>query len=187
MKKSANELKRGDFVEHNGEIWQVIKTDFNYRGRGSATVRVKLKNILSGTTIENTTKSDIIYNLADIEPKEMQFLYKDGVDAFFMEARTFEQVIVPLQRIGQTANYLKEGDRLYIIMHNGVPLSIRPPTTVTLRVDKAEEAARGDTATAPKKSVILETGVSVKVPLFIKKGDRIIVNPETGEYVERAN
>lgn len=187
MQTSAGNLKKGDFVIVNSEIWQVLKTDFNYRGRGSATVKAKIKNIRTGTVIENTTKSDLQYEVPDIESVQMQFLYKDGSHAYFMDPRTFEQHVIDLSIIGDTARFLKEEDMLTVLLHTDSPLTIRPPQSVRLQVIEAQEAARGDTTTSPKKTVILETGVSVKVPLFIKKGDIIVINPETGEYVERAN
>lgn len=185
MKIAAGSLKKGGYIVHNGEIWHVLKTDFNYRGRGSATVRARIRNVITGAVLENTTKSDFPYEAADVEPVQVQFLYKDGATVYFMDQRTYEQHELPLKAVGEVANFLKEGDNVFIVMYNGKPISMRTPQTVRLKVIEADDAVKGDTATAPKKVVTVETGVSIKVPLFIKKGDIILINPDTGQYMER--
>lgn len=186
MKKEASALKKGDYILHNGEIWVVQKTEFNYRGRGSANVSARIRNLLTGTTIENGTKSSFEYEIPDIEQVQGQYLYKDAVKLYFMNPLTYDQLEIDVKKTNHVEDYLKEGDLLYIIMYNGNPISVRPPQSVRLLVTKADDAVKGDTATNAKKDVTLETGITVKVPLFIKKGDTIVVNPETGDYVERA-
>jgi elongation factor P len=186
MKIEAGSLKKGMYVVHNGEIWQVLKTDFSHYGRGSASVRVRMKNVLTGAVLENASKSVFSYEQADVEPVLVQYLYKDGTNVIFMDQRTYEQHELSQKAVGDIVNFLKEGDSVYIVMHDGKPISMRPPQSVKLKVIEADDAVKGDTATAPKKTVTVETGVTVKVPLFIKKDEIIVINPETGEYVERA-
>ncbi len=185
MKKEASSLKKGDFILHNNDIWQVQKTEFNYRGRGSANVSARIRNVLLGTTIENGTKSSFEYEIPDIEQVQGQYLYKDATKLYFMNPQTYEQIEVDIKKTGSMSDFMKEGDLTYILTHNGEPITVRPPISVRLVVTQADDAAKGDTATTAKKDVTLETGITVKVPLFIKKGDTIVVNPETGEYVER--
>lgn len=185
MKTSAASLKKGQFVLLNGSMWQVLKTDFNYRGRGSASVKTRIRNVESGAVLEHTTKSDYVFDTPEVDVVQMQFLYKDGQFVHFMELHTFEQHQVAVGIVGDVVNYLKEGDLLYVLLYEGKPLTIRPPQSVRLKIIEADDAVKGDTATAPKKTAVVETGVSVKVPLFIKKGDTIVINPETGEYIER--
>ncbi len=187
MKKEASALKKGDYILHNGEIWQVQKTEFNYQGRGSANVSARIRNVLKGTTIENGTKSNFEYEIPDIEQVQGQYLYKDATKLYFMNPITYEQIEVESKKTDNLADFIKEGDLLYILMYNDEPFSVRPPQSVRLVVTQADDAAKGDTATSAKKDVTLETGITVKVPLFIKKGDTIVVNPETGEYVERVS
>lgn len=186
MKKEASSLKKGDYILYNGEIWHVQKTEFNYRGRGSANVSAKIRNVLTGTTIENGTKSSFEYEIPDIEQIQGQYLYKDSAKLYFMNPQTYEQIDIDLKKTGSISDYMKEGDLTYILIYNGKPMTVRPPQSVRLLVTLADNAAKGDTATSAKKDVTLETGITIKVPLFIKKGDTIVVNSETGEYVERA-
>lgn len=187
MKKEASALKKGDYILHNGEIWQVQKTEFNYQGRGSANVSARIRNVLKGTTIENGTKSNFEYEIPDIEQVQGQYLYKDATKLYFMNPVTYEQLEIESKKTDNLADFLKEGDLIYILMYNDEPFSVRPPQSVRLVVTQADDAVKGDTATNAKKDVTLETGITVKVPLFIKKGDTIVVNPETGEYVERVS
>ncbi len=185
MKITASGLKKGQYIMLNSEIWQVVKTDFNYRGRGSANVKARIKNILTGATIEHTTKSEAQFDVPDIEQLQVQFLYKDGSQFVFMDGRTYEQYHLSTQTTGTVGDYLKEGESVYILLYNDAPISMRPPQTVKLKVIAADDAVKGDTATAPKKTATVETGVAVKVPLFIKKGDSVVIDTTTGLYVSR--
>ncbi len=185
MKTNAGNLKKGQFISHAGESWQVHKAEFYSPGKGSALMRASLKNISSGKTLAYNFKSNEGVETLDIDVVELQYLYKDANFLYFMNQRTYEQHQLPLAPAGKVVNYLKDGDKLYVLMHEGKPLSLRPPQNVKLKVIKAEESAKGDTVTGAKKIVTVETGASVAVPLFIKVDDTIAINPETGEYVER--
>ncbi len=185
MKTDAGSLKKGHFIEINNEIFQVQKTEHNFRGRGSASLRVKLKNVKSGNALETNFRTADMIDILDIDVVKLQFLYKDSYSLHFMDEKTYEQHVISTPIVGPTANFLKEGDTIFVLMYQGETLAIRPPQTVQLKVTEAEDAIKGDTATSTKKIVVVETGISVAVPLFIKTGDVIVVNPETGEYVER--
>ena len=185
MRTNAGNLKKGEFILYNGEIHAVTKVEFYSPGKGSAVMRTSLKNVKSGRSLNYTYKSHEDVETIDVEVVELQYLYKDTEFLYFMNERTYEQFQLPLTLAETMSNYLKEGDKLFVLMHEGQPLAIRPPQTVKLKVIEAEEAAKGDTVTNTLKPVKVETGVIVMAPLFIKVGDIIIVDPETGIYSAR--
>lgn len=185
MKKTAGDLKKGDFVLHQGDIWQVMKTEFNFQGRGQATMRTKLKSVGSGKTVANNFKTGDSVETLEVETVEMQYLYKDADQLHFMNLQDYNQYSIPLTLVGPVADFLKEGEKYYVLMYDEKALSMRPPASARLKVVETEEAVRGDTVSGAKKPARLETGVTVMVPLFVKVGQTIAVNPETGDYVER--
>ncbi|MFA9288927.1 MAG: elongation factor P [Weeksellaceae bacterium] len=185
MKTFAGNLKRGEFILYNGEICQVQKTEFYSPGKGSAVMRTKIKNVMSGKNVDYTFKSNESIETVEVNSTEMQYLYKDASDAFFMDEQTYNQHTVPLAVVGDIIQYLKEGEKLFVYMHHDKPLSVRPPAVVRLKVTQTEDAAKGDTVSGAKKDATLETGAEVMVPLFIKTGDTITVDPETGTYTGR--
>lgn len=187
MKIQAGNLKKGQFIIHNNEkeIWQVQKTEFYSPGKGSALMKTTIKNITSGKTLAYTFKSNEEVETVEIEAVELQYLYKDVGLLYFINEKNFEQYSLPVSLAGNIANFLKEGEKIYVLLYENKPLGLRPPQSVRLKVIKAEEAVKGDTVSGAKKLVTVETGVKVFAPLFIKTGDTIVINPETGEYVER--
>lgn len=184
---NAGNLKKGQYINLNGEIFQVLKTDHNYRGRGSAYMKVKVKNLRTENTVDMNFRSNDSIELEPVDAVKLSYLYKDLNSLYFMDEKTYEQNSVPQKMAGAVANYLKEGDQVFILMSEGVPIGIRPPQSVRLKITEAHDATRGNTTMTAKKTVTLETGVNILVPLFIKKGDTIVVNCETGEYVERGS
>lgn len=185
-KIEVSSLKKGDFVRVEEEIYMVSDTEFNYRGRGSALVKIKLKNIQDGKYKTFTFKSGEILEAIDVEVKKIKFLYKEKDELIFMDPFTYEQYSLSSKAVENLVPFLKEGEEYYAYFYGGSILNIKMPKTVKLKVINAEEAVKGDRVSGAKKPVIVETGVKVMVPLFIKKGDIIVINPETGEYVERA-
>lgn len=185
MEINAGNLKKGDFISYQGEIWQIQKAEFYSPGKGSALMKTKIKNLITGKNIDVTFKSNEKVLLIEVASVEMQFLYKDQENLYFMEEKTFNQYFVPIKRVGKTADFLKEGIKVYVYLHDDQALAIRPPMSVKLKVIKTEVGIKGDTVSGAKKPAVLETGVTVMVPLFIKEGEEILVNPETGEYMER--
>ncbi len=185
MKVNAGNLKKGDFVYHNDEIWQVQRADFYSPGKGSALMKTRIKNIISGKNIEYTYKSNEQIESLEVNSVEMQYLYHDNENLYFMDERTYNQIFIPISIVGDVYKYFKEGEKMYVYIHDDKPLTVRPPLSVKLKVIGTEEAIKGDTVTGAKKPAKLETGVIVMVPLFIKNGDLISVNPETGEYTGR--
>jgi elongation factor P len=186
MKALASSLKKGYFISHAGGIWQISKTEHSHVGRGSANYRFKIKSVANGNSLEVTAKPDTLFEQVQVESILMQYLYNDGQNYTFMNDQTYEQVEVPAAAVGDLGQYLKEGQTMYIAIHNEQALAVVAPPKVRLQVTEAPAAVKGDTAQGAKKQVTLETGAKVMVPLFIKQGEVIAINPETGEYLERA-
>lgn len=185
MKTNAGNLKRGDFIYYQDTIWQVQKADFYSPGKGSALMKTRIKNILSAKNIEYNYKSNEQVNVLDVTSVEMQYLYKDNENIYLMDERTYNQFSLSLAIVGKTADFLKEGEKMFVYLYNDKPLTIRPPMSVKLKIIEAADAIKGDTVTGAKKPAVVETGVTVLVPLFIKVGEMITINPETGEYTGR--
>lgn len=185
MNTNAGNLKKGDFIDYQSEIWQIQKAEFYSPGKGSALMKSKIKNLISGKTIDFTFKSQESVEILDVESIEMQYLYKDNLNLHFMNERNYHQYKIPQSVVGEVANFLKEGSKHFVYLFNDKPLNVRPPLNVKLKIVEAEEGVKGDTVMGAKKSAKLETGVIIQVPLFVKVGDIVSVNPETGEYVER--
>lgn len=184
MKAEAGSIKKGDFLTHQDEIWQVQKTEFNYQGRGQANIRIRMKGVTSAKTLELNYKTTVTLETVDVDTIEMQYLYKDTANLFFMEERSYQQYEVPLSTV-DFADYLKEGNKYFVMLHDNKPLSVRPPANVHLKVTQTEDAVKGDTVSGARKPAVLETGITVMVPLFIKDGDTVSVSAETGLYLER--
>lgn len=185
MTTNAGTLKKGNCIILDGKVWVILKAEHNYRGRGSATLKSKIRNIKSGITVDKTFRGDESVELVEVDTVSLQYLYADNEDLFFMNNQSYEQYTLSRELVGDLINYLKEGQTVHVTIYEGQPLAIVPPKNVTLKVTEAEDAVKGDTTGSARKIVTLETGAKVKVPLFIKQGEIIIVSPETGEYVER--
>ncbi len=185
MKTNAGNLKKGEFIRYQNEIWQIQKADFYSPGKGSALMKTRIKNIISAKNIEYAFKSNEDVEVLDVESIEMEYLYKDADSLYFMDQRTYNQYTLPLSIAGDTANFMKEGNSYYVYVFDEKPLTMKPPASVRLKIIETEDAVKGDTVSGAKKPAKVETGVTVMVPLFVKVGDVITVNPETGEYGER--
>jgi elongation factor P len=185
MKVNAGNIKKGDFVLHQDDIWQVQKSEFYSPGKGSAVMRTKIKNVVSGKNVDMTYKSQEMIEVLDVTSTEMQYLYKDTEWVYFMDERTYNQYQLPLSLVGSTADFMKEGNKYFVYVHNDQPLNVRPSNSEKLLVTECDDAAKGDTVSGAKKPAVVETGATVMVPLFIKVGDVIAINPDTGTYVER--
>ena len=181
-----SELKRGMLVEYEGQVCQVTEHQpFRYAQR-AAMVRIKLRNLRTARTIERTLQpGDKLYRV-NVEMRSIQFLYREDDLYNFMDTRTFDQFSLQDTLLGEAARYLKEGMELELLSHKGSPLTVQLPITVDLKVVETGPAYKGDTAQAGTKSAKLETGLEVKVPLFISEGDVVRLDTRTGEYLERS-
>lgn len=185
MKTNAGNLKKGEFVYFQGEICQIQKADFYSPGKGSALMKARLKNLVSAKNVEYAYKSNEQVEVLDVTSVEMQYLYKDNENLYFMDERTFNQFSLSISVVGEVTKFFKEGEKMFVYMYNDKPLSIRLPSSVKLKIIEAEDAAKGDTVSGAKKPVKVETGAIVIVPIFVKIGETISINPETGEYTGR--
>lgn len=184
---NGGNVKKGQFILHNGTPHAVLKADFVSPGKGSAFTRSKLRNLQTGNVMDFTFKTTEKVELADVESLEMQYLYFDGSSYVFMNPRTYEQTEVVADTVGDDARFLKEEMNVYVQFWGEKPIGIFMPQKVVLEVIEAEEAVAGDRANAPKKPVKVETGAEVMAPLFVKVGDKLMIDTATGEYVSRAN
>lgn len=185
MRINAGNLKKGEFVFFQGEICQVQKADFYSPGKGSALMKARLKNLISAKNVEYAYKSNEQIEILDVVSVEMQYLYKDNESLYFMDERTYNQFALSISVAGEVSKFFKEGEKMFVYIYNDKPLTIRPPMSVKLKIIEADDAAKGDTVSGAKKPVKVETGAIVMVPIFVKIGETISVNPETGEYTGR--
>jgi len=183
---TTSEFRKGTFVEFKDEPHQIVEFQHVNPGKGSAFVRTRLKSLKSGRVQEFTYKSGESVTELAVETNEMQYLYDDGTGYVFMNNRTFEQVTVPHDMIGDFSKYMRANDTYQVLVYEEQAVGIRLPKKVRLVVTESDEGAKGNTATGATKTVVVETGAVVTVPLFIKEGDVIAVDPETNSYVERA-
>lgn len=185
-KISTSDFQKGIFIKFREEPYQIVEFKHVNPGKGSAFIRTKLKALKSDKVLEFTYKSGETVEEIPIFVKEMQYLYKDNEGFTFMDNKSYEQFNLPLTIVGNFKNYIKEGQTYQILIHSDLAVGMRYPKKVNLTVTEADEGAKGNTVTGAKKVVIIETGAKVTVPLFIKKGDIIAIDPESGNYLERS-
>ena len=183
----AGQLAKGMFVLFKNEPYLVADREFVNPGKGSAFVRLKLKHVKSGLVLRETIKSQETIEDITVEDAETQFLYADDESYHFMDSETYEQFTLPINGLEDRKSYLKEGETFQVVFWEEQPIDIKLPLKMVLAVTEAEEAIKGDTVSGTTKTVTVETGLTVRVPIFIKQGEKILVNTETGEYVERVN
>ena len=181
----VNQLRKGVTFELDGNLYKVLDYSHNKTGRGNANIRVKARNLQTGATIERTFSSGQSVQNVSLDFHNVAYLYNDGDFYHFMDNETFEQPAIKAELLGDDAYYLKEGMEVKLTFYRGEPLDVEIPSSVDLKVVDAETAIRGDTATGVTKKVKTETGLEVNCPQFVKVGDTIRVNTETGEYVTR--
>lgn len=182
-----NDLKIGTVISLRGAPYVVVYSQHVQMGRGAAVVRTKLKNLIAGNVLEETFKGGDKFEAADLVRKPVNFLYRDGENFAFMDNESYEQFSLPEGQIGDISKYVGEGTDVDVLYFEGRPVSIMLPAKVELKVTSAPPGVRGDTAQGKvTKQVTLETGLTLNVPIFIKEGDVLRVNTESGEYVERA-
>ncbi|RMG67100.1 MAG: elongation factor P [Nitrospirae bacterium] len=182
---STNDFRRGTKIEYRGEPYIVLDFQHVKMGRGGAFVRAKLKGLKSGKIIEETFNAGDKVPKADLEEKEMQYLYNQDNLYYFMDNETYEQLPLTEEQLGDARLYLKENMNVYILYYKQEPITVELPNFVELQVIETEPGVKGDTASGGSKPAKLETGATVKVPLHINEGDIIKVDTRTGEYIER--
>ena len=183
---TTNDLKNGMTLDLDGQLWTVVEFQHVKPGKGPAFVRTKMKNVMSGKVVEKTFNAGIKVDIAILERREMQFLYKDGDDFVFMDSTNYDQITVSGETVGESANYMLENTNAIVAIHEGNPLFIELPASVELTITYTEPGLQGDRSNAGSKPATLETGINVQVPLFIKQGGKVLVDTRTGQYLGRA-
>lgn len=183
---TAGDFRNGLTFEMDGNVFSVVEFQHVKPGKGAAFVRTKLKNAITGAVVERTFNPTDKFPTAYIERKDMQYLYNDGDLYYFMDKETFEQLPIGKDKLGDNFKFVKENLDVKVLSYKGEVFGIEPPFFIELKVTHTEPGFKGDTATNVTKPAELETGATIRVPLFINEGDMIRVDTRTGEYMERA-
>ena len=183
---AATDLKKSMVIELDGQLYAILDFQHIKMGRGSAQVRLKMKDIQAGHTTERTFQSGEKFNQVQIELSDAQYLYRDGDFYYFMDTKTFEQIPLTSEQLGDLKKYLKEGMTLIISRHGDKAVGVEMPLIVELKVTETGPSFKGNTAQSGTKPAKLETGINVQVPFFISVGDIIRVDTRSGSYIERA-
>ena len=186
MKINGNAIRPGDVIEHQGGIWVSVKTSHVKPGKGGAFAQVELKNLIDGRKLNERFRADDKVEQVELERADFSYLYDSGEALVFMNQETYEQVELSKAFVGDQAQFLADGMKVMLKLHEGRPLSIQLPAQVTLEVTEADPVLRGGTAAPSYKSAMLENGLKIQVPPFIEAGTRVVVNTEDGTYVRRA-
>jgi len=183
----TGELRKGSTLEIDGTLYQVIEVEHLKIGRGSAQVRMKLRDVRGGHIVDKSVQAGSRFTRARVERQEAQYLYAEGNLHYFMNTETYDQFPLGKDHLGEALNYLKENSTCNLLMYGDEPVGIELPAAVELAVQQTDPGMRGDTAQGGTKPAKLETGISVNVPLFVNTGDMLKIDTRTGEYLERAN
>jgi elongation factor P len=182
---STNDLKNGMVLDLDGQLWSVLWFQHHKPGKGNTVVRTKLKHVLSGKVVDRTFTADTKVDTANVDRREMQYLYHDGSGFVFMDTATYDQLSIRDETVGDAKNYLLEGQLATVALHEGQPLYLDLPASVELQVTYTEPGLQGDRSTGGTKPATVETGLQVQVPLFLTTGEKIKVDTRTGEYLGR--
>jgi elongation factor P len=184
---STNQFRNGTHIDVEGTIFKIVEFQHVKPGKGPAFVRTKLKRTTDGNVIDKTFRAGEKFRPVRTETRKMQFLYKDGADAHFMDAETYDQFTLPEASVAEPLQWILESQEVDLLYIDGNPADIQVPSAVEMAVTETEPGVKGDTASGGgDKPATLESGVSVRVPLFVNEGDRVRVDTRSGEYVSRA-
>jgi elongation factor P len=184
---TTNDLKNGMTLDIDGQLWTVIEFQHVKPGKGPAFVRTKMKQVLTGKVVEKTFNAGVKVEIAILEKRDMQFLYKDGDDFVFMDSQNYDQMTISEAVVGDAVDYMLENCEAIVAVHEGNPLYVELPASVELVVTYTEPGLQGDRSSGGNKPATVETGITVQVPLFIKQDEKILVDTRTGGYLGRAN
>jgi elongation factor P len=182
---STNDLRSGMYIVHDGRLCQVTHYEFYKPGKGASIVRVKLRDLRTGQTLEHTWKGEQRIEQAIIARRPHEYLYRDGSQFYFMDVENYDQLPLSEEKVRGVTPYLKENQKVNLVFYGTEVVSVEVPDFVELRVTRADPGVKGDTATGATKTVTLETGVNITVPLFIEEGDTLKIDTRTGDYVTR--
>lgn len=183
----TGDLRKGLTLDLDGRLVKVIDFAHNKQGRGSAQVRMTLRDLRTGSLTQHTVQAGAKFSLVRLERQHVQYLYPEGDHRYFMDTETFDQIVLDSSTIGDAARFIRENDVVDLLTYNAEPIDIELPPAVTLAVVETDPGLRGDTASGATKPATLETGLVVSVPLFISIGDMLKVDTRTGDYIERVS
>jgi elongation factor P len=183
----AGSIEKGMCILMKGDPYVVVEREFVNPGKGSAFTKAKLKNLKTGQVLKQVLKTQETVEDVEVVDRDSQYMYSDGENYHFMDMETYEQYMVPVEGFEEKGLLMKEGETYTVVFWEDTPIDIKLPFKVVYEVTEAGDAVKGDTVTGATKTVKVETGLEVKVPIFIKEGEKILVNTETKEYVERVN
>ena len=182
----AGDFRNGVTFEMDSQVYQVIEFQHVKPGKGAAFVRTKYRNVKTGSVVERTFNPNDKFESAQLDRRDMSYVYNDGDLYYFMDSETFDQIPFTKDKIGDALKFLKEEMVCKVLLYKGEVFGLEPPIFVVLEITECEPGVRGDTAQSATKTAIVETGASVRVPLFVNQGEKIKVDTRTGEYMERA-
>ena len=182
---TTNDLKNGMVLNLEGQLWQVVEFQHVKPGKGPAFVRTKIKNVLSGKTVDKTFNAGLKVETATVDRRDMQYLYKDGDDYVFMDTKSYEQTYVPAATVGDTATFMLENQDVIVAFHEASVLFVELPASVVLTISHTEPGLQGDRSSAGTKPATVETGAEIQVPLFLNTGDKVKVDTRSGSYISR--
>ncbi len=183
---SAGEFRNGVTFEMDGQVMQVIEFQHVKPGKGAAFVRTKMRNVINGGVVDRSFSPTERFPTAFVERKDMQYLYSEDDLYYFMDLETFDQMPIGADKLDDNFRFVKENETVKVLSYKGNVFGVEPPTFVILEITDCEPGVKGDTATNVMKQATLETGATIKVPLFVNNGELIRIDTRTGEYLERA-
>ena len=183
---TTNELKNGMVLNLDGQLWSVVWFQHHKPGKGGAVVRTKLKNVLSGKVVDKTFNADVKVDTANVDKRQMQYLYNDGESYVFMDSSTYDQIHLGEDIVGDASHFMLDNQDVIVSMHESTPLFIELPASVELTIEYTEPGVQGDRSSGGTKSARLETGFEIQVPLFITSGEKVKVDTRDGSYLGRA-
>ena len=183
---TSNDLKNGMVLLIDGQLWSVIEFQHVKPGKGPAFVRTKLKNVKTDKVVDKTFNAGVKVETANVDRRDMQYLYNDGSGYVFMDSSTYDQISLESSVVGDVANFLLENQVATVAIHDGTPLYVELPPSVVLEITYTEPGLQGDRSTGGTKPATLETGHQIQVPLFIENNTRVKVDTRTGDYLGRA-
>ncbi len=184
---TTNDLKNGMTLSLDGGLWSVVEFQHVKPGKGGAFVRTTLKNVLSGKVVDKTFNAGVKVDVAMVDRREMNYLYKDGAEYVFMDADTYDQIHIPAETVAGAANYLLENMTATVAIHDSTPLYVELPASVELIIAQTDPGLQGDRSTGGTKPATLETGAQIAVPLFLTTGEKVKVDTRDGRYLGRVN
>jgi elongation factor P len=184
---TSNDLKNGIVLNIEGQLWTVVEFQHVKPGKGAAFVRTKLKNILTGKVVDRTFNAGVKVETANVDKRDMTYLYNDGSGFIFMDKNTYDQVSLSEETVGDAVNYMLENQDAVVAMHEGNPIYVELPASVVLEVTYTEPGLQGDRSSGGTKPATVETGLQIQVPLFLENGTKVRIDTRTGDYLGRVN